>query len=54
MLTDELIRASLAKAKAAGQKWAEGGEIDETELNEKDRKDSELTDTESNNGADRN
>ncbi len=34
VLTDELIRASLNKAKAAGQKWAEGGEIEEQELNE--------------------
>lgn len=32
VLTDELIRASLAKAKSAGQKWAEGGEMEETEL----------------------
>jgi ribosome maturation factor RimP len=44
VLTDELIRASLTKAKAAGQKWAEGGEIEDTEL-----KDSELND-----GPDRN
>ncbi len=43
VLTDELIRASLAKAKAAG-KWAEGGEIEEEDV-----KDSELDD-----GADRN
>ena len=43
VLTDELIRASLAKAKAAG-KWAEGGEIEENDV-----KDSELDD-----GADRN
>ena len=43
VLTDELIRASLAKAKAAG-KWAEGGEIEEQDI-----KDSELND-----GADRN
>jgi ribosome maturation factor RimP len=39
VLTDELIRASLAKAKAQGQKWAEGGELDEQEL-----KDPELND----------
>ncbi len=39
VLTDELIRASLAKAKAAGQKWAEGGELEEPDL-----KDSELND----------
>ncbi len=39
VLTDELIRASLAKAKAAGQKWAEGGELAEPDL-----KDSELND----------
>jgi ribosome maturation factor RimP len=32
VLTDELIRASLAKAKAAGQKWAEGGELEEPDL----------------------
>lgn len=44
VLTDELIRASLTKAKAAGQKWAEGGEIEDAEL-----KDSELND-----GPDRN
>ena len=31
VLTDELIRASLAKAKAAG-KWAEGGEIEDQDL----------------------
>ena len=43
VLTDELIRASLAKAKAAG-KWTEGGEIEEQDI-----KDSELND-----GADRN
>lgn len=39
VLTDELIRASLAKAKAQGQKWAEGGELEEPDL-----KDSELND----------
>ncbi|MBI4724790.1 MAG: ribosome maturation factor RimP [Rhodomicrobium sp.] len=39
VLTDELIRASLSKAKAAGQKWAEGGELEEPDL-----KDSELND----------
>jgi ribosome maturation factor RimP len=39
VLTDELIRASLAKAKAQGQKWAEGGELEEPDL-----KDSELDD----------
>src|SRR5271166_2926684 len=39
VLTDELIRASLTKAKAAGQKWAEGGEIEEPDL-----KESELND----------
>ena len=43
VLTDELIRASLARAKAAG-KWAEGGEIEDQDV-----KDSELND-----GADRN
>jgi ribosome maturation factor RimP len=43
VLTDELIRASLAKAKAAG-KWAEGGEIE----------DQDLEDSELNDGADRN
>jgi ribosome maturation factor RimP len=32
VLTDELIRASLARAKAAGQKWAEGGELEEPDL----------------------
>ncbi len=40
VLTDELIRASLARAKAQGQKWAEGGELEEPDLNE----DSELND----------
>ncbi len=44
VLTDELIRASLAKAKAAGRQWAEGGEIEDQDIN-----DSELND-----GADRN
>ncbi len=34
VLTDELIRASLAKAKAQGQKWAEGGELEEPDLND--------------------
>ncbi len=43
VLTDELIRASLARAKAAG-KWAEGGEIE----------DQDIKDSESNDGADRN
>jgi ribosome maturation factor RimP len=43
VLTDELIRASLAKAKAAG-KWAEGGEIE----------DQDIEDSELNDGADRN
>lgn len=43
VLTDELIRASLAKAKAAG-KWAEGGQIE----------DQDLEDSELNDGADRN
>jgi len=42
VLTDELVRASLAKAKAAG-KWAEGGEIE----------DQDLEDSELNDGADR-
>jgi ribosome maturation factor RimP len=42
VLTDELIRASLTKAKAAG-KWAEGGEIE----------DQDLEDSELNDGADR-
>jgi ribosome maturation factor RimP len=44
VLTDELIRASLTKAKAAG-KWAEGGEIEDHDIEE---------DAELNNGADRN
>ncbi len=39
VLTDELIRASLARAKAQGQKWAEGGELEEPDL-----KDLELND----------
>ena len=43
VLTDELIRASLARAKAAG-KWAEGGEIEEQDIK----------DLETNDGADRN
>ena len=43
VLTDDLIRASLAKAKAAGREWAEGGEIADQDIN-----DSELND-----GADR-
>jgi ribosome maturation factor RimP len=43
VLTDELIRASLARAKAAG-KWAEGGEIEEQDIK----------DSESNDGANRN
>ncbi len=43
VLTEELIRASLARAKAAG-KWAEGGEIEEQDIK----------DSESNDGADRN
>ena len=32
VLTEELIRASLAKAKSQGQKWAEGGELEEPDL----------------------
>ncbi len=48
VLTDELIRASLTKAKAAG-KWAEGGEIEDQDLKDQDLEDSELND-----GADRN
>jgi ribosome maturation factor RimP len=44
VLTDELVRASLNRAKAAAQKWSEGGEIEETDL-----RDSEL-----NNGPGRN
>ena len=40
VLTDELIRASLTRAKAQGQKWAEGGELEEPDLKE----DSELND----------
>jgi ribosome maturation factor RimP len=32
VLTDELIRASLTKAKASGKQWAEGGEVDDLEL----------------------
>ncbi len=39
VLTEELIRASLARAKSQGQKWAEGGELEEPDL-----KDSELND----------
>jgi ribosome maturation factor RimP len=39
VLTDELIRASLARAKAQGQKWAEGGELEEPDI-----KDSESND----------
>ncbi len=39
VLTEELIRASLARAKSQGQKWAEGGEFEEPDL-----KDSELND----------
>jgi len=39
VLTDELIRASLARAKAQGQKWAEGGELEEPDI-----KNSELND----------
>lgn len=31
VLTDELIRASLAKAKTSGQEWAEGAEMEELE-----------------------
>ena len=34
VLTDELIRASLTRAKAQGQKWAEGGELEEPDLKE--------------------
>ena len=44
VLTDDLIRASLAKAKAAG-KWAEGGEIEDRDI---------IEDAELNDGADRN
>lgn len=44
VLTDELIRASLARAKTSGQKWSEGGEIEDTDI-----KDLELDD-----GSDRN
>jgi ribosome maturation factor RimP len=32
VLTDELIRASLARAKASGKEWAEGGEAGDLEL----------------------
>lgn len=32
VLTDELIRASLARSKQSGQRWAEGAEIEDTEL----------------------
>ena len=32
VLTDELIRASLSRAKAAGQTWTEGGEVNGTDL----------------------
>lgn len=39
VLTDELIRASLGKAKGQGQKWAEGSEMEEQDL-----KESELND----------
>jgi ribosome maturation factor RimP len=31
VLTDQLVRAALAKAKAAGQQWAEGSEIEANE-----------------------
>ncbi len=50
VLTDELIRASLTKAKTAG-KWSEGGEIEEHDIKEDHdiKKDAELND-----GADRN
>jgi ribosome maturation factor RimP len=34
VLTDDLIRASLAKAKAAGREWAEGGEIADQDIND--------------------
>lgn len=44
VLTDDLIKASFAKAKAAGRKWAEGGEVDETDIG----------DAELDNGPDRN
>ncbi|WKW51419.1 ribosome maturation factor RimP [Rhodomicrobium lacus] len=44
VLTDELIRASLTKAKAAGKNWAEGGEIE----------DEQIEDAELNDGAIRN
>jgi len=44
VLTDELIRASLTKAKAAGKTWAEGGEIE----------DEQIEDAELNDGAIRN
>ncbi|HZV21455.1 MAG TPA: ribosome maturation factor RimP [Hyphomicrobiales bacterium] len=39
VLTDELIRASLSRAKTSGQKWSEGSEITEQDI-----KDSELND----------
>jgi ribosome maturation factor RimP len=44
VLTDELVRASLARAKAGGQKWAEGAEME----------DADLGNTELNDGPDRN
>ncbi len=39
VLTEELIRASLARAKSQGQKWTEGSELEEPDL-----KDPELND----------
>jgi ribosome maturation factor RimP len=49
VLTDDLIRASLSKAKAAGRKWAEGGEIEDPDLEEGP----ESEDLELNDGPDR-
>lgn len=44
VLTDELIRASLTKAKADGRKWAEGGEVEDINMEDSERE---------NNGANR-
>jgi len=37
VLTDELIRASLTKAKAEGRKWAEGGEVENVNIEESEQ-----------------
>ncbi len=44
VLTEELIRATLAKAKAAGQKWAEGGELEEPDLKDSEQNDGPIRD----------